>query len=209
MNDIQERHKKQLSVMRGYLEGKGYYVALDALELVRQISDGTRKDKITPIFHHQLSIARLLTTLIPHMLWPEETIAAAFLHDLLEDHSDQWNRPMLEKRFGQKISDAVWTLSKKSGGMTKSYELYFAEIANCPISSLVKLSDRCHNLQTMQGVFSLDKQKEYTMELDEYFFPLIRSARRSFPKQFGAYENLKILMRCQKSLIEHIHEAKE
>ncbi len=208
MSEIQERHKKQLSVMRGYLEGKGYYVALDALELVRQISDGTRKDMKTPKFHHQLSVARLLVTLLPHMAFPEETIAAAFLHDLLEDHGDIWTRGMLEQRFGQKIADAVWTLSKKSAGMSKTYELYFAEMANCPISSVVKLSDRAYNIQTMQGVFSDEKQREYIAELDKYFFPMIRLARRNFPKQFGAYENLKILMRSQKSLIEHILVAK-
>jgi hypothetical protein len=71
----------------------------------------------------------------------------------------------------------------------------------------VKPADRSHNLQTMQGVFTIDKQRQYVGEVDEYFYPLIRKARRTFPKQYGAYENLKILLRVQVNLIHHIHEA--
>ncbi len=206
-SEIAQRHRKQLSVMRGFLEGKGWYVAADALELVRQLERGTRKDGETPNFHHQLSIARLLTTLTPWFRHPEETIATAILHDLLEDHGETWTREMLEARFGKLIADAVWCLSKKSNGMTKEYERYFADMSACPIASIVKLADRAHNLQTMQGVFSYEKQTAYLAEVDEWFFPMIRQARRNFPRQYPAYENLKITLRNQHSLIQHIHAA--
>lgn len=206
MSEIVDRHRKQLSVMRGWLEGRQYYVAAEALEVVKQAEEGVRKDGVTPKFHHQLSVARLVTTLTPHLIYPEETIACALLHDHLENNPD-WTREMVESRFGKRISDGVWTLSKKTGGLTKSYEMYFDEIAACPISCIVKPADRSHNLQTMQGVFTFDKQREYVGEVDKWFYPLIRKARRSFPKQYGALENLKILLRCQCSLIFHIHAA--
>jgi (p)ppGpp synthase/HD superfamily hydrolase len=131
--DIQERHRKQLAVMRGWLEGRQYYVAADALEMVRQAAEGVRKDGITPKFHHQLSVARLITTLAPHLIYPEETIAAAFLHDSIEDDPD-CTREGLERRFGKRIADAVWCLSKKTpNGLSKTYQLYFGELAACPI----------------------------------------------------------------------------
>jgi (p)ppGpp synthase/HD superfamily hydrolase len=206
MNDIETRHIKQLAVMRGWLDGRGYFKAADALEFVRQMEQGTRKDGQTPKFHHQLSIARLITTLVPHLTYPEETITAAFLHDVLEDHSDVVTREYLESRFGKLVADAVWKLSKKIGGLSKSYDLYFAEMATCPIASLVKLADRAHNVQTMVGVFTIEKQKSYLKEVDNYFFPMCKTARRSFPRQYGAYENLKILLRCQSGLIRHMHE---
>lgn len=207
MPEIQDRHRKQLSVMRGFLEGRGYYLAAEALELVRKTSEGFRKDLITPQFHHQLSVARLVTTLLPHLLYPEETLAAAFLHDLLEDHGDVWTREKLEMKFGKRVADAVWCLSKKSNGMTKSYESYYGALALCPISSVVKLCDRAHNIQTMHGVFTPEKQQKYIGEVSTYYFPMIRQARREFPRQYGAYENLKILLRCQCRLVEHILEA--
>jgi len=205
--DVVQRHIKQLAVMRGWLDGRGYFKAADALEFVRGLEQGTRKDNLTPKFHHQLSIARLVATLAPHLAMPEETLAAAFLHDVLEDHSDKVTRGDLEARFGKVIADAVWKLSKKCGGLVKTYDLYFAEMATCPIASIVKIADRAHNVQTMVGVFTIAKQKEYLAEVDTYFFPLIRQGRRNFPRQYGAYENIKILLRSQARLIRQIHEA--
>jgi (p)ppGpp synthase/HD superfamily hydrolase len=94
-------------------------------------------------------------------MFPEETMTAAFLHDMLEDHGDFVTVAELSRRFGPRFADAVWKLSKKSVGLTKSYEMYFEELSQCPIASVVKLADRAHNLQTMQGVFTAEKQKSY------------------------------------------------
>ena len=207
MNDIEIRHVKQLAVMRGWLDGRRYHRASDALEFVRNLEQGTRKDGLTPKFHHQLSVTRLITTLEPHLLFPEETITAAFLHDILEDHDDQFSREAIEARFGKQIADAVWALTKKYQGVSKTYEDYFAAMSASPIASLVKLADRAHNVQTMTGVFTHEKQKTYLQEVETYFFPMVRVARRTFPQQYGAYENLKILLRCQSSLIKHMLEA--
>lgn len=207
MIDIQTRHVKQLAVMRGWLEGRGYYGAAEALEVVRNLEHGTRKDGTTPKFHHQLSVTRLITTLTPHLMFPEETITAAFLHDLLEDHGTIWTEDGVSAKFGKVVAEAVWCLSKKSNGLVKDYERYFADMTGNPIASVVKLADRAHNLQTMVGVFTTEKQVKYLEEVDRWFYPMIRQARRTFPRQYPAYENLKILLRCQCDLIHKIHEA--
>lgn len=205
--EIQNRHRKQLSVMRGFLEGRQYFQAMEALELVRGTEVGTRKDGVTPKLHHQLSVARLVTTLLPHLQFPEETLTAAFLHDLLEDHGGVWSREKLEAKFGKRVADSVWCLTKKSNGMTKSYESYYGDLALCPVGSIVKLADRAYNIQTMHGVFTAAKQRAYIGEVDTFYYPMIREARRAFPRQYGAYENLKILLRCQCSLVEHMLDA--
>lgn len=205
--EVNDRHRKQLSVSRGFLEGRGYFTAAEALETVRRLEQGTRKDGITPKFHHQLSVARLVMTLEPHLIHKEETIAASYLHDVLEDHDDEWSKESLTTKFGSLVGDAVWLLTKKYQGTIKNHDRYFAEIAKCPIASVIKLADRAHNLQTMQGVFDGKKQKEYLNEVEEHFFPNIRVARRNFPKQYGAYENLKILLRCQVRLVKQVLEA--
>lgn len=200
--EIKARHKKQLVAMRAWLDGKGYYIAGDAMELVRTLEEGTRKDGITPKFHHQLSVARMLMTLEPHLLHPEDSIATAFLHDILEDHSDLWSRESIEARFGKRIADAVWTLTKKCNGMTKTYPAYYGDIAKCPIASIVKCVDRNHNIQTMVGVFTFEKQANYVDEVEDYYYPMIRVARRAFKKQYPAYENQKMFLRSQCRLIE-------
>lgn len=198
--EIQQRHKKQLAVMRGFLEGRRYFQAYDALEVVTETEKGLRKDGKTPKLHHQLSVGRLITTLEPHLLFPEETIAAAFLHDLREDHPS-WTRQMICQRWGDRIGDAVETLKKKTQQFQKNKDSYFAEMAVCPIASVVKLADRAYNVQTMAGVFTTEKKLDYCNEIDNYFFPMIKTARRRYPAQYGAYENLKILLRCQTALI--------
>lgn len=205
--EVQRRHDKQKIAMRVWLDGR-YALAGDAMELVAEVEQGVRKDGVTPKFHHQLSVARLIYTLEPHFMFPEETLAVAFLHDLLEDHGNKWTREMLEARFGKRIADAVWVLTKKSNGLTKSPELYYGEIAKCPIASLVKLADRAHNVQTMVGVFTYEKQGLYVQEVEQHYYPMIKAARRAFPQQYPAYENLKILLRCQCHLIEAFHEAR-
>jgi len=202
-----DHHKKQLAVMRVWLDGRSFYKAADALEVVRQLETGVRKDGRTPKFHHQLSVARFVVTLVPHLIHPEETVTAAFLHDILEDHGDVWTRAKLESRFGRRTADAVWRLSKKGRGFKKDQATYFVDIAPCPIASVVKAVDRAHNIQTMVGVFNLEKQKQYLQEVEEHFFPMVRAARRYSPQQFGAYENTKILLRCQTWLIKRIHEG--
>ena len=83
MPEIQDRHRKQLSVMRGFLEGREFYLAAEALELVRKTSEGFRKDLITPQFHHQLSVTRLVTTLLPQ-------------HPIAAGLPTQWDIPQTE-----------------------------------------------------------------------------------------------------------------
>jgi len=162
---VADRHVKHLAVMRGWLEGRSYYVAAEALEIVRRLEQGLRKDQQTPKFHHQLSVARLISTLAPHLIYPEETITVAFLHDLCEDHGELWPREAIEAKFGMRIGDAVWAITKKSVGMVKEYDMYFAAMGDCPIASVVKLADRAHNLLTMHRVPASDCQKLWPLRM--------------------------------------------
>jgi len=192
-------HREQLLFLRGTLEGRGWFRAWSALELARSLDAGAlRKDKVTPRFHHQLQVARLVSTLLPHLIYPEETMAAAFLHDIREDHPSEVNAAALMEQFGPLVSEAVWCLSKKSGGLVKDYNSYFTDLAKCPIASVVKLSDRIHNAFSMENAYTREKQVEYVDEIDQWFFPLIKAARHRFPRQYPAYENLKIML-----IIEH------
>ena len=200
---IEARHQKQLGKMGVLLNQHRYLKALKAMSHIEALEAGEfRKDGKTPKLHHQLSVARLTFTLVPHLLHPDETLAVCFLHDIMEDYGTDTSE--LTHTYGSLTASAIWKLTKKYGTVVKPYEEYFTELALCPIGSVVKLADRAHNIQTMQGVFGSAKQRTYVEEVSTWFFPLIREARRRHPSQYDAYENLKILLRCQVSLLRQV-----
>ncbi len=89
--------------------------------------------------------------------------------------------------------------------MAKEHDAYFCGIADDAIASLAKGGDRIHNLQTMVGVFSREKQLKYVNEVRTQFFPMLKQARRAFPQQERAYENIKHVLEGQIELIEVIN----
>lgn len=191
------QYDKMKMALRYYLLGKGWYVAVDALEFGESIHTGLRKDGVTPEFEHQIRIAHYIRTL--DVMYPEETIAATLLHDVREDYNIA-DRELI-RRFGQTITTACILLDKNG----KEKEAYFQGMAGDAISSLAKGGDRIHNLQTMVGVFKREKQLAYVEEVRTYFFPMLKEARRSFPQQERAYENIKHMLESQIELIEVIN----
>lgn len=183
--------------LRYYLLGKGWHTAADALEFAESIHVGTRKDGVTPEFEHQIRIAHYLRSF--DCLYPEETIAAALLHDVREDYNVPDRE--LSRRFGPMITTACILLDKNG----KDHDAYFNGISEDAIASLAKGGDRIHNLQTMVGVFSREKQLKYVDEVRTRFFPMLKQARRAFPQQERAYENIKHMLESQIELIEVIN----
>ena len=186
---MQELSKYQkLSIqLKGFLKGRGYHKALEAYEFAKNYHINTRKDGITPEFQHQVEIALFAMTL--RELRSEETvIIAILLHDVREDY-DISHKEIVDK-FGIEVGDVVEKLTKKFKGIKKSSEQYFEAISTCPHASVVKLIDRVNNVSSMGGVFSIDKQKQYIKEVDDYFLPMLKKARKNFPDQAMSYYNL-------------------
>ena len=139
--------------------------------------------------------------------YPEETLATVFLHDVCEDYDIGFEE--IETRFGGKVLQAVQLLTKKFRGYRKPDTEYYREITGDKIASVTKGADRIHNIQTMVDVFTYEKQKEYIQETEEYILPAIKEARRRFPKQEPAYENLRHVLVSQIELLQAVHRALE
>ncbi|MEM7344134.1 MAG: HD domain-containing protein [Chloroflexota bacterium] len=184
--------------MRYWLLGRSYYVALDALEYASHLHTGKRKDGKTEEYFHQLSIGRYVKSICASLEYPEETLATVFLHDVCEDYNVGYEE--IDTRFGSRISQAVWLMTKKFRGYRKPDPEYYREIAENKIASITKGADRIHNLQTMVGVFSEAKQNEYLAETETYILPAIKAARRRFPRQEPAYENIQHVLVSQVEL---------
>lgn len=196
--------------LRYWLLGKAetdpeYYKVLDALEFAHSFHQGTRKDGSTPEFQHQLEIAHYLRTLSASLTKPAVVLAAALLHDVAEDYDIAFEE--LEARFGAEITRVVRLLTKKHRGQVIPPEEYFARIATDECASVIKGADRIHNLQSMLGVFSLEKQAKYCEEVEKYFLPMLKAARRAFSRQEAVYENIKLVLNSQLQLLAAIREA--
>lgn len=200
MNKFQKRHL----VLRQQLVGAGYHDALIAMEFASRRHTGTRKDGITPEFDHQISIALYALTL-PHMRYREEVIATILLHDVREDyfisHLEILN--LFEDRAkAERIAEAVDCMTKIVAGLKRDEKALFDRMAENPIASIAKGCDRIHNFQSMVGVFTPEKQRGYIQEGKEFFLPMLKTARRNFPYQTHAYENIKFVLNSQIELIE-------
>jgi len=193
--------------IRYWMLGSKYHLALDAMEFASSFHTGLRKDGKTPEFEHQLSIANFLRTLENSLDKPEETLAAAFLHDVCEDYDVSFEE--IHSKFGDEVGIAVNSLTKKYRGYKEDIKVYYKNIAADNIASIVKGADRIHNVQSMQGVFSLDKQRKYIKETNELVLPMLKEARRTFTKQEPAYENIKHVLKTQLELIEAVILASE
>lgn len=196
--------KRQTS-LRYWLQGAGYFKALEAMEFARHYHIGVRKDGITPEFDHQVSIGQYVRTLHQGILYFEPTIATIFLHDVREDYGVSSEE--IETRFGSMVANSVEAMTKEFRGVKKPIQSVFDDIANDPCASIAKGADRIHNFSSMVGVFSLPKQKEYIAEGKDYFLPMLKAARRKFPQQEPIYENIKTMLNSQMTLIESIHQA--
>lgn len=204
---METKFKKKALTLRQYLHGAGYFNALRAMEFAAKHHTGTRKDGETPEFDHQISIALYALTL-SNLRYREETIATIFLHDVREDYhvTDQEVRALFDdEAFAGRVARAVENMTKEWRGVRKDEQLLFAAMAEDEIASIAKGCDRIHNFQSMVGVFKLEKQKAYIAEAEELFFPMLKAARRNFPHQAQAYENIKHMLRSQIELIEAMH----
>ena len=194
--------KREIS-LRYFLQGAEYFTALEAMEFAQRYHTGVRKDGVTPEFDHQISIAHFVRTLRHQLVQPELTLCVVMLHDVREDYgvSDE----EIRERFGDPVARAVDAMTKTFRGQVRPEQLVFEQIAADAMASVAKGADRIHNLNSMVGVFSKDKQLSYVAESEEYFLPMLKKARRLHVRQEAAYENIKHMLRSQVALIKAMH----
>ena len=196
--------KKEIS-LRYWMLGREYFKASEALEFGKRHHTGLRKNG-TPEFTHQIEIALYARTLNGSLMYPEDTLTTIFLHDIREDYniSDDEIRTL----FGDNVANAVAAMTKEFRGHKRDPFEVFDNLSKDPIASIAKGIDRIHNFSTMLGAFNEPKQIEYIAEAELHFIPMLKRARRAFPQQEAAYENVKWALNSQINLIKAIHSAK-
>ena len=193
--------------MRSWLHGKNYHLALAAMEFAMSWHTGKRKDGVSPEFSHQMFIALYILSISPLLRYPEETLAAVFLHDVCEDYPVSYKE--IRRLFGKRVRKAVKLLTKKKDGVRIPDAVYYDRIARNEIASIVKGVDRAHNIHSMHSAdWSLEKQQAYLDFVFEFVLPMLKKARKAFSYQRLAYENVKSVLLMQARPIQLLLDAK-
>ena len=128
-------------------------------------------------FHeHVLAVSQMIRELD----FGIEVQIAGLLHDVMEDCG--MKRTEIANRFGHRVATMVWSVSKP----TKS-EDFFKKILKatkcCPEVIFIKLVDRLHNLTTVYGLRTEEKQRRFLKETLGPMAQLITDCRPHIPAE--------------------------
>jgi len=205
--------EKLIVFYRGYFEGYKMAQSLKALDLAVEFHTGQRKGGSSEVTH-QFEIVNLLIQLLHghcEVKEMDDIIAAGFMHDVVEDYSDRYSLDDLSKDFDEKVCSIVKAVTKKldyDKHSESDHKTYYGQILKIPEAVIVKCGDRIQNIQSIGGL-KLDRQKEYVDEVEEYFFPMIKKARRLYPVFFNLYAVLSEILKMQLKFVERIHELED
>lgn len=191
---MMENYYKMKVGLRYWLIGQKFYKAVEAMNFAESHHNGKRKDN-SPEFSHQVSQAHLARTLVHHLRYKEEIFIVIFLHDICEDKDVSFEE--MEHMFGPIVARALKLITKVYRGVKTPNDVYYPRMTECEITSFCKCVDRIHNLTSMLGGFTPQKRVSYVQETIEYTIPMLKSAKRKFPDQEAAYENLKFIINSQ------------
>ena len=134
--------------------------------------DGQKRMSGEPYFNHVFETAKILAGLG----MDSQTIAAGFMHDVLED--TETKEELMEKEFGHDIVYLVNGVTKlgtlKYHGHERHVESlrkFFIAMANDLRVVIIKFADRLHNLRTLEYVRE-DKRARIALESIEVYAPL-------------------------------------
>ncbi|MCA1554057.1 MAG: bifunctional (p)ppGpp synthetase/guanosine-3',5'-bis(diphosphate) 3'-pyrophosphohydrolase, partial [Chloroflexi bacterium] len=144
-----------------------------AYEFASQAHREQKRRSGEPYIAHPIAVAELLADL---KLEPE-TIAAALLHDVLEDNK-QIDGARIEREFGPavaklvngvtKLSEINWNFEQTEA---ESLRKMFIAMSQDSRVILIKLADRLHNMRTLEPM-SDESQKRNARETMEIYAPL-------------------------------------
>lgn len=168
--------------MRGYASAMRWENTLNALVFARKQHEGqTRKGNGEPYIAHPLTMACQATCI---GIDNDIIVASCLLHDVPEDCSVEFNAlPVCDR-----VREVVRRLTHVKHD---PLDIYYRGISEDPEAALVKLLDRCHNVSSMGGAFSMAKIQSYIKETRDYVLPLIRVVKEQRPEYSDAVFVLK------------------
>lgn len=200
MKTLQEKKEimlREANFVKGLIHGSNLLESMKAFSVMKKYhADTFRKDGLGYDTHPVRVTHQLLATGIKN----DSIIAAALLHDVIEDCSVSETQLRNDYGFSDETMTILTFVTKK-----KNYneETYYRNIASNPGAILVKISDRLHNLSTMHGAFSQEKMLSYVEETYTHILPLCRILKYEFPE----YANASYIIKNQIETICEIYSS--
>ena len=185
-----------------YARAKGMKQTLKAVKLMNKYHKGQfRKGSgRIPYRVHPLMMACHAFALD---IYDDDIISVCLLHDVLEDTDAE----MEDLAMNPEVEEALELLTfKEREGLTReeSRKIYFKEIADNKLASIVKVLDRCSNVSTMASGFTKVRMAEYIDETEKYVFPLIENIKREYDEYYNAAFILKYQIKSITETIKHL-----
>ena len=166
----------------------------DAYALAAEAHKDQKRNTGEPYIVHPIAVANIAAE---ELELDANTVIAAFLHDVAEDTS--YTVEDIRERFGDDVAflvDVVTKRKKHNYEYTKQVDNYrqILESVHYDIRALlVKLSDRLHNMRTLDSMRP-DKQMKIAGETDFFYAPL--AGRLGLYHVKTELENLSFRFRC-------------
>ena len=177
---LEPPHTKPQQLFQNLSNKLGKYLQPEQIVIVRQAFDfadpmhrGQLRKSGEPYITHPLAVAEILA----EMHLDEKTLAAAILHDVIEDTDA--DKQKIRTLFGQTVAELVDGVSKleriehfspQEALSHNFYKMVLATARDVRVI-LVKLADRLHNMRTISAL-PLKRRKQIALETLDYFAPI-------------------------------------
>lgn len=160
-------------IIKKYLNDNQVAFVHKAYDVAAKAHANQRRKSGEPYIIHPLGVA----TILAELQMDETTLAAAFLHDVVEDTETTLDQ--LKEMFGVKVADLVDGVTKlgkieyisKEDQQIENYRKMFLAMAKDIRVIMIKLADRLHNMRTMKYM-PVHKQQSISRETMEVYAPL-------------------------------------
>ena len=211
--EIDKRVEELLARLSRRLSAEDIARVKDAYIFAKDAHKEQRRKTGEPYIVHPIAVARIVAE---ELRLGANPIIAAFLHDVVEDTS--YTIEDIEARFGTDVAFLVNVVTKKkkqhyeSSKQIDNYKQMLDSIHYDIRALLIKLSDRLHNMRTLDSMRP-DKQMKIAGETDYFYAPLAHRLGLYHIKR--ELENLSFRYRCPReyALIDRLlaeeHAKKE
>ncbi len=183
----------QLLAKLAYLSAEERDLTRRAYDLAARLHDGQTRSSGDPYIVHPLAVCDILADLRSDA----ETLAAGFLHDVVEDCG--YPLTQIEQEFGQRVMKLVAGVTKLSTQTAAQLEptdthgrppaasppsptrqeewaenmrrLFMSSVEH-PLILVIKLADRLHNMRTLEAFESEQKRQRIARETLDIFAPV-------------------------------------
>lgn len=171
--------EKMYTYLRGFASGAGMKETLKALAFAREKHSGQLRKSGEPYIVHPLMMA---CNAVSMGIREDTIVATILLHDVCED----CGVGVAELPVSETVRRAVDLMTfRVMEGETKEIakNRYYNMLLQSREASMTKLIDRCHNVSSMAGTFSVEKLKAYIDETRQYVLPMLRKVKNQYPDE--------------------------